>query len=40
MFAATIWQVIWAQAASAPRSRSPEQAAAPLPPTPGWAPAA
>jgi hypothetical protein len=31
---ATIWQVIWAHAASAPRSRSPEQAALPEPPAP------
>src|SRR5271156_2019677 len=32
--AATIWQVICAQAASAPSSKSPEQAPAPAPPTP------
>src|SRR5438094_4333937 len=37
MLAATIWQVSWAQAASAPSRRSPEQAADPGPPTPGWA---
>ena len=35
--AATIWQVSCAQAASAPRRRSPEHAAVPAPPTPGWA---
>src|SRR5918998_6430451 len=34
---ATIWQVIWAHAASAPRRRSPEQAALPEPPAPAWA---
>jgi hypothetical protein len=34
---ATMWQVIWAHAASAPRRRSPEHAAVPAPPTPGWA---
>ena len=35
--AATIWQVTCAHAASAPRSRSPEQAPVPAPPTPAWA---
>ena len=40
MFAATIWQVSCAHAASAPSSRSPEQAAEPSPPTPACAPAA
>jgi hypothetical protein len=35
--AATIWQVIWAQAANVPSNRSPEQAAVPAPPTPWWA---
>ena len=35
--AATIWQVTWAQAASAPSRRSPEQAAVPGPPTPACA---
>ena len=34
---ATIWQVIWAHAASASRRRSPEQAALPEPPAPAWA---
>jgi len=34
---ATIWQVSWAQAARAPRSRSPEHAAVPAPPMPVWA---
>src|SRR5918994_6736897 len=34
---ATIWQVIWAHAASAPRRRSPEQAVLPVPPAPAWA---
>ena len=34
---ATICVVTWAQAASAPSSRSPEQAPVPGPPTPTWA---
>jgi len=34
---ATIWQVIWAHAASASRRRSPEQAALPEPSAPAWA---
>jgi hypothetical protein len=34
MSAATIWQVICAHAANAPRYRSPEQAPVPAPPKP------
>ena len=40
MACATSWQVICAHAASAPSSKSPEQAPAPAPPTPLWASAA